>query len=88
MRTKRILRTLRREKEKLDRESEKLGNVIAVLEGRPEKKRFRHSRRGRARISAAKREWWKKRKAILQSSVRIGNKSGVQTEYASPAKPT
>jgi hypothetical protein len=38
MRTKRILRTLRKEKEKLDRESEMLGNVISVLEGRPGKK--------------------------------------------------
>jgi hypothetical protein len=63
MRTKRILRTLRREKEKLDRESEMLGNVIAVLEGRPGGKRYSHSKKARARIGQAKRLWWQRHRA-------------------------
>jgi hypothetical protein len=57
MRTKRILRTLRREKEKLDRESEMLGDVFSVLEGRPGKKLYRHSKSAIARISKSKRLW-------------------------------
>jgi excisionase family DNA binding protein len=64
MRTKRALNTLKKEKAKLDHESDQIGRAISVLEGRaPGEKRYKHSKLGRARISAAKRLWWQRHRA-------------------------
>jgi len=68
MRTKRVINSLRKEKAKLVQEAEQIGRAISVLEGRPRKKSFKHSKRSIARISAAKRLWWQRRRSLLKSA--------------------